>query len=82
MAMFEIRRIVRELKKQRCQIERAIVALERVEKRPLKRSARKARPTLTVLPSIQLQSESRGQLVPFIRPATTGEEKRSSFGRP
>jgi hypothetical protein len=72
VAKFEIRRIVRELKKQRCQIEQAIVALEGVEKRPLKRYARKARPRLQALPSIQLQSERKGQLVPFIRPAIVG----------
>jgi len=82
VATFEIRRIVRELKKHRRQIEQAIVALERVEKRPLKRSARKAQPRLQALPSIQLQSESKGQIVPFVRPATTVEAKQSSFGRP
>ncbi len=79
MAKFEIRRIVRELKKQRRQIDRALVALEGVEERSPKQNGRKVQPRLQVLPPIQPQSVKKAHVIPFIRPEIMVEAKRSSF---
>ncbi len=79
MAKFEIRRIVRELKKQRRQIDRALVALEGEEERSPKQHGRRVQPKLKVLPPIQSQSVKKARVIPFIRPEIVVEAKRSSF---
>lgn len=82
MATFEIRRIVRELKKQRRQIDQAIDVLEGVEKKSAKQQGGKARVKLLHLPPVQSQDGSKGQVLPFIRPVIVVEAKRSFLSRP